>query len=80
MSKTDQLPVDNTEKSQFPISGMNCGGCASTVKSALESIDGVSEASINLANHSATVLFNRRQVDPALLQAAVRAVGYDLVL
>ena len=80
MSTMDQLPVENAEKSQFPITGMNCGGCASTVKAALESIDGVSEASVNVANQSATVLFNRRQVDPALLLAAVRSVGYDLVL
>lgn len=37
------------------VEGMKCGGCTSAVKHALESVDGVEEASVNLATGTASV-------------------------
>lgn len=42
-------------KMQLTIEGMKCEGCAETVLKCLKSIDGVTEASINLEDKSAII-------------------------
>jgi copper chaperone CopZ len=60
---------------KFEISGMSCGHCVSHVKSALEGIEGVSEADVSLENHEADVTMSDQVVDADLV-AAVEAAGY----
>ncbi len=61
---------------KLKISGMTCGHCVSHVKSALEGIDGVSQADVSLENHEADVTLSD-QVAAADLIAAVEAAGYQ---
>ena len=61
---------------RFSISGMSCAGCVATVENTLKSVPGVAEATVNFAEHTATV---RGDVDPETLIAAVTASGYGAV-
>ncbi len=61
---------------KLKISGMTCGHCVSHVKSALEGMEGVSEADVSLENHEAEVTLSGEVVDADLI-AAVEAAGYQ---
>jgi Cu2+-exporting ATPase len=55
---------------------MSCGHCVSHVKSALEGIEGVSQAEVSLENHEAEVTLSDEVVDSDLI-AAVEGAGYE---
>ncbi|HOU92957.1 MAG TPA: heavy-metal-associated domain-containing protein [Polyangiaceae bacterium] len=57
---------------KFKIEGMTCGGCAASVKKALEKIG--LPAQVSLADKTVTV---PGPVDEALVKEAVEAAGYD---
>ena len=59
---------------KLEITGMSCGHCVSHVKSALEGVEGVSQADVSLENHEAEVTLSD-QVVVADLIAAVEAAG-----
>jgi Cu+-exporting ATPase len=53
---------------------MNCGGCVGAVEEALKSVDGVTEASVNFADHSAMV---KGTPDLEQLKKSVQDAGFD---
>ena len=59
---------------QLKVEGMTCSHCQSSVKRALESVDGVQGAEVNLADGTARV---EGDADPAKLVAAVQEEGYQ---
>ena len=61
---------------KLEITGMSCGHCVSHVKSALEGVEGVSQADVSLENHEAEVTLSDQVVDEHLI-AAVEAAGYQ---
>jgi len=62
-----------SDSRRLSISGMTCAGCVATVEDALKGVPGVAEASVNFAEHTATV---RGTVAAAALLAAVQRAGY----
>ena len=60
------------------IEGMMCSHCVAHVKKALESVDGVSSVDVSLDNKSAVVTL-AKPVDNAVLTAAVKDAGYDVI-
>lgn len=68
------------KKEIFPVLEMTCAACAVSVESMLRSVAGVSDAGVNFANQQAWVLYDPAQTDAAAMRAAVRSVGYDLVI
>jgi heavy metal translocating P-type ATPase len=58
------------------IEGMTCASCVTKVEKALGGVDGVGEASVNLATRTATVWTTGRALEP--LMDAVRSVGYGV--
>jgi Cu2+-exporting ATPase len=66
-------------KQTFPVSGMTCASCASSVESILNHTDGVKQASVNFASSSVWVEYDPK-LSPADLQNAIRAIGYDLLV
>lgn len=68
-----------TKKITFPVLGMTCAGCASSVESMLKRTDGVADAAVNYANQTAWAEVPEN-FDVKLLQQAVQAIGYDLVI
>ena len=63
----------------FPVTGMTCAGCASSVESILNHTEGVAKANVNFANSSVLVEYDK-VLSPADLQNALRSVGYDLIV
>ncbi len=60
------------------IGGMHCASCAAAVEKALKGVEGVEEASVNLANEKATIVHGGdRDVSPQL-RAAVERAGYEV--
>ena len=45
-----------SEDIRLSIGGMSCAGCVATVEKALQGVDGVQEASVNFADHTASVV------------------------
>ncbi|AGA80326.1 heavy metal translocating P-type ATPase [Echinicola vietnamensis] len=72
-------PRKTVKKESFPVTGMTCASCASSVESILSHIDGVSQASVNFASNSVLVEHDP-SVSPLDLQNALRSVGYDLII
>jgi len=60
------------------VRGMHCAGCVGKVERALRDVDGVEEASVNLATERARVRFDPDRTAFAALQQAVARVGYEL--
>jgi uncharacterized protein len=65
---------DFPEERVIPVSGMNCHHCAVTVKDALESVDGIEEARVDLQGKTATV---RGFAPVEVLKAAIAKAGYE---
>ena len=66
----------STSKVQIPVRGMSCASCVDKVEHALRSVDGVLNASVNLASERATV--EMTVTTPlATLRRAVRDAGYE---
>ena len=61
-----------------PVRGMHCAACVGKVERALQGVDGVAEASVNLATEGATITFDPERASFSALQAAVTRAGYEL--
>ena len=61
-------------KTRLSISGMSCAGCVTTVEKALSGVAGVTNASVNFAEHTAEVMGDATTAD---LVKAVKDAGYD---
>ena len=72
-------PTDQHIRQTFPLTGMTCAGCASSVESILNHTEGVAKANVNFANSSVLVEYDK-VLSPADLQNALRSVGYDLIV
>jgi len=62
----------------LPVQGMTCASCVAHVERALKGVEGVSEASVNLATEQASVALDLKLVPLDRLVDAVRDVGYDV--
>ena len=66
----------STSRVQIPVRGMSCASCVDKVEHALRSVDGVLNASVNLASERATVEMTAT-TPLATLRRAVRDAGYE---
>jgi len=73
-----QLP-DNTENQTYDIEGMHCAGCAQSVEKALNNIDGVASANVNLATEKASIKFQPDETGFERFRQAVEDAGYTLL-
>lgn len=56
--------VADTATVKLHISGMTCGGCATTARLALKKLDGVLEATVSIADSLGVVRYDPQKVDP----------------
>ncbi len=68
-----------TSEANLSIQGMTCASCVGHVEEALREVEGVTEASVNLATERATVRYAPGAVSVADLEAAVREAGYEVL-
>ncbi|MET3979661.1 Cu2+-exporting ATPase [Mucilaginibacter sp. UYP25] len=64
----------------FPVTGMTCASCASSVESMIGNQKGVEKSEVNYATQSVKVVFNPELVQAIKLQQAVQLIGYDLII
>jgi len=72
--------MENIVKKSFPVTGMSCASCASSVESMLKSQAGVIVASVNFAASNVWVEYNSGVVNPKKLKETIQSVGYDLII
>lgn len=65
------------ERTVIPIQGMSCASCVAKVEDALRGVEGVVDASVNLAREQASVEFIPGVATPDALRRAVRDAGYE---
>ncbi|WP_034044908.1 heavy metal translocating P-type ATPase [Wocania ichthyoenteri] len=63
----------------YPVTGMTCATCASSVESILTNTNGVTKASVNFASNSVLVEYDN-SIKKTDLQSSLQSVGYDLIL
>lgn len=61
----------------IPIEGMTCASCVARVKKTLQSIDGVTEVTVSLAQRAARVSYLDAHMSPERLAAAITELGYN---
>jgi Cu2+-exporting ATPase len=66
-------------KRTFPVTGMTCAACASSVETILEYTDGVKSSNVNFATNTVQVEFTD-ETDPEKLNQALTAIGYGLII
>jgi Cu+-exporting ATPase len=61
------------------VTGMTCATCSKRVEKALNKVDGVSNATVNLANEQATICYDPSQASASNLLNTVENAGYGVV-
>lgn len=68
------------KKETYPVLGMMCAGCSGAVERRLNELDGVREATVNLAGRTATIIFDNDVTSPQLIKQEISAIGYELIV
>ncbi len=68
------------EKKNFSVKGMHCASCVYIIEKALNKVDGVKTATVNLATEKASVTYDPQKVTDKHLQSAVANVGYRAMI
>jgi Cu+-exporting ATPase len=69
-----------TSEVALDIVGMTCATCVLTIEEALNGLDGVISASVNLATEKATIRYNPETVTVASLRRAISDAGYQATI
>ena len=68
------------KKQVYPVLGMSCAVCATSVESTLKTQNGVKSASVNYANGEVYVEFDDQLAPVKELQASIKKIGYELIV
>ncbi|WP_436372391.1 heavy metal translocating P-type ATPase [Cytobacillus sp. BC1816] len=63
----------------LPISGMTCAACSSRIEKGLSKLDGVQEASVNLALEKASIKYNPEVTSVEAFEKKIEDLGYSVV-
>jgi Cu+-exporting ATPase len=69
-------PLTEDRQVIIPIEGMSCAACSAAVERVLSRLEGVTEASVNLATERAAVRYDPKKVRLSQLKAAIVKAGY----
>jgi len=64
-------------KLQVAIDGMSCAACSARIERGLERLDGVDQASVNLATERAELAFDPERVTPEQVLKTIESLGYQ---
>ncbi len=67
---------ESAQKVSLAVSNMTCSTCGPTVRRALQQVDGVYKATVDLKAHTATVYFNSSKTTVPSLTQATTLAGY----
>jgi mercuric ion binding protein len=63
-------------KAEIKVSGMTCGACSVSVKSALTRVKGVKSADVSYEKGLATVVYDDQQTNEQQLREAINKTGF----
>jgi Cu+-exporting ATPase len=63
----------------LPVSGMTCAACSSRIEKGLNKLDGVQEASVNLALEKAAIKYNPEVTSVEAFEKKIEDLGYSVV-
>src|SRR5215217_5211084 len=75
LQQTDSTP---TAEVTFPVTGMTCASCVRRIERRLGKVEGVQDASVNLATEKARVVYDPATASVGDLVAAVEKAGYGV--
>ena len=67
-------------KNTVPVEGLKCAVCAANVEKKVNSVQGVSAATVNFAANTLTVEYDGKKTSMDEIQKEVRSLGFDLLL
>jgi Cu2+-exporting ATPase len=70
----------SVSKQTFPITGMTCASCATSVETILAHTEGIQSATVNYATTTVAVVFDTQQISVEGIDQALQDVGYGLVI
>ena len=70
----------NEKEIDFQITGMTCAACAGRIEKGLNRLEGVEDASVNLALETSHIIYETEQLTPDDLKRKVQSLGYDVVM
>lgn len=68
------------ERTELKIAGMTCAACSNRVEKALQRVDGVTAAAVNLTTERASIEYDPDKVDMEDLRQAVEKTGYQVAV
>jgi Cu2+-exporting ATPase len=74
-----EIETQQLTKRTFPVTGMTCAACASSVETILQYTDGVKSANVNFATNTVQVQFTD-ETDAEKLNQALTAIGYGIII
>lgn len=73
-----QLDARREHETYVDVGGMTCQNCVRQVREALEAVDGVASANVDLENHHALIHWKAQATpDPAALVSAIVSAGFE---
>ncbi|WP_026702541.1 heavy metal translocating P-type ATPase [Salibacterium aidingense] len=70
--------MNRQAETTLQISGMTCAACANRIEKGLNKIDGVQEASVNLAMERSNVTYDPEQTNAAEFEEKIKKLGYQV--
>ena len=67
------------KESTYTVTGMTCSACSAAVSRAVNKLDGVNAADVNLATETLRVSYDESKLDLNAIKVAVERAGYGLV-
>lgn len=70
---------EQVKEQTFEITGMTCAACATRIEKGLNKMQGVENATVNLALEKATVKYREDELSPSEIKEKVEGLGYGIV-
>ncbi|AOH54744.1 copper-translocating P-type ATPase [Peribacillus muralis] len=70
---------DSMKETSMQISGMTCAACANRIEKGLNRLEGVKEATVNLALEKSVVKYDAEMISDTDIEMKIQDLGYDVV-
>lgn len=74
---TNSSAATHPQKLTWKVDGMDCGSCASTIRTSLEKLSGVSDIKISVTRESLSLVLDETATTAATIEARVRKLGFE---
>ena len=74
-----QYSTLETIKDSFPVVGMSCASCATSIENLVKEQKGVINANVNFSGSSLWIEYTPEAINPGAIKKSVQSMGYDIV-